>query len=119
MNVSIIHKANVKSSVLDEIARELPAAISGVLEIAGGKLAIIKPEQVALAFSEASSRDIGQDIRIMVFPRINDQRVLNKTDHAEEILGKVIGLIARAGEAYSVNIRLYFTEIGMAQHVPD
>lgn len=118
MNVSIIYKPNVKSDVLDDLATELPAAISEVLEIAGGKLAIIKPEQVALAFSEASSRDVGQDIRIMVFARINDQRVRNKTDHTEEVLEKLVGLIARAGEAYSINVRLYFTEIGMAQHVP-
>ncbi len=116
MNVSIVHKPNVTSEVLDQIASELPAIISGVLEIAGGKLAIIKPEQIALAFSEASSRDVGQDIRIMVFARINDQRVRNKTAHAEEVLEKLVALIAGAGEAYSINVRVYFTEIGMAQY---
>lgn len=116
MNVSIIYKPSVRSEVLDQIAMELPAIISGVLEIAGGKLAIIKPEQIALAFSEASSRDVGQDIRIMVFARINDQRIRNKTSHAEEILEKLVDLMAGAGGAYSTNVRLYFTEIGMAQH---
>lgn len=118
MNVTIISKSYVKSDVLDTLAKELPEIISGVLEIAGGKLAIIKPEQVALAFSEASSRDVGQDIRIMVFARINVQRVKAKSVHAAEILEEVVSVVARSGEQYSVNVRVYFTEIGMAEHVP-
>ncbi|SNB45218.1 hypothetical protein [Geobacter sp. DSM 9736] len=118
MNVNIISKSNVKGEVLDLLAKELPAILSGVLEIAGGKLAVLKPEQVSIAFSEASPRDVGQDIRILVLARINEHRVRAKNVHAGEILEKVVALISGSGVEYSVNVRLYFTEIGMAQHLP-
>ena len=51
MNVSIINKPNVKSSVLDELAKELPAIIAEVMQVPGGNLALLKPEQVSLEFS--------------------------------------------------------------------
>ena len=118
MNVSIVYKSNVKSGVLDELAKELPAIMSEVLEVPGGKLAILKPEQVSLQFSEASSRDIGPDIRVMVFARTNIPRASTEKNLAKAILKKVTAVVTTSGEKYSVNIRLYLMEIGVAEHSP-
>ena len=116
MNVSIVNKSDVKSEVLDDLARELPFIISKVLEVPGGKLAMLKPEQVFLEFSQASIRDVGSDIRIMVFARSNDPRSSSENDLAKSIFEKVTALVAMSGEQYSVNVRLYLMEIGMAGH---
>ena len=116
MNVSIIYKENVKSAVLDDLAKELPVILSEVLEVPGGKMAILKPEQVSLVFSPANVRDIGQDIRIMVFARSNFIRLKTVNERSKEILKKVIELIARYEDDYSVSVRLYFMEIGVAEH---
>lgn len=117
MNVSIVNKSNVKSSLLDNLARELPVIISEVLEVPGGKLAILRPEQVSLQFSQASSRDVGSDLSIMVFARSNKPRSLTEKKLAKAILEKVVALVATSGEKYSVNIRLYLMEIGVAEHL--
>ena len=116
MNVSIVNKSNVKSEVLDDLARELPGIISEVLEVPGGKLAILRPEQVSLEFSQASSRDVGSDIRIMVFARSNDPRESKENILANAILEKVIALAYKSCEKYSVSIRLYLMDIGVAEH---
>ena len=116
MNVSIVSKSIVKSNVLDELAKGMPIIISGVLEMPGGKLAILKPEQISLAFSQASSRDVGSDIRIMAFARSNDPRSSTETELAKTILEKVVTLITKSGEEYSVDVRLYLIEIGAAEH---
>jgi acyl-CoA reductase-like NAD-dependent aldehyde dehydrogenase len=42
----------------------------------GSNTALFKPEQVSLEFSPASLRDVGSDIRVMVFARSNDLRTL-------------------------------------------
>lgn len=117
MNVSIVNKSNVKSEILDELARELPGIISEVLEVPGGKLAILKPEQVSLEFSEANIRDVGSDIRIMVFARSNIPRESKENILANAILEKVIALVCKTCEKYSVSIRLYLMEIGAAEHL--
>jgi hypothetical protein len=119
MNVSVISKAVVKDNVLDGLARELPGIIAKVLEVPGGRMAIVKPEQVALQFCEASSRDVGADVRIEVFARSNDPRTATENDRARDILAKVTAVIARAGEDCSVDIRLYLLEIGAANYAPD
>lgn len=116
MNVSIVNKESVKGGVLDDLARELPVIISEVLEVPGGKLAILKPEQVSLEFSQASARDVGSDIRIMVFARSNDPRASTEKNLAREILEKIVALVARSGENYSLSIRLYLMEIGVAEY---
>ena len=118
MNASIINKPNVKSIVLDELAMELPVIIAEVLEVPGGNLARLKPEQISLEFSQANSRDVGSDIRIMVFARSNDPRTSTENDRAKAILEKVVALIAKTGEECSVDIRLYLMEIGAAEHPP-
>ena len=118
MNASIIHKPNVKSSVLDELAKELPTIIAAVMEVPGGNLARLKPEEVALEFSQASSRDVGSDIRIMVFARNNYPRTSTENDRAKSILKKVVALITKSGEVCSVDIRVYLMEIGAAEHSP-
>lgn len=119
MNVSIVYKSNVKSGVLDNLARELPVIMSDVLEVPGGKLAILKPEQVSLQFSQASSRDSGSDLRIMVFARTNFPRASTEKNLAKAILKKVTAVGAESAAKYSVNIRLYLMEIGAAEHVPN
>jgi hypothetical protein len=116
MNVSIVNKSNVKSGVLDVLARELPIHISEVLEVRGGKVAILKPEQVCLEFYQASTRDIGPDIKIMLYARRNETRASTENDLAKEILEKVIALVATSGEEYSVSIRLYLMDIGAAEY---
>jgi len=116
MNASIITKPNVKDSVLDDLASELPGIIAGVMEVPGGNVARLKPEQISLEFSQANPRDVGLDIRIMVYARSNDPRKLTENDRAKAILEKVLALIATSGEKYSVAIRLYFMAIGAAEH---
>ena len=115
MNVSIVYKTNVTEKALDELAIGLPAIISGVLEVPGGKLAILKPQQISLVFSQASSRDVGSDIKIVAFARSNDPRSLTENELARTIVEKVV---ASVGESYSVNVRLYLIEIGAAEHSP-
>jgi hypothetical protein len=116
MNAAIIYKPNVKSSVLDELATELPTIIAKVLEVPGGNLAPLKPKQISLEFTEASPRDVGSDIRIMVFARSNVPRTSTENDRAKAILEKVTVLSSKAGEECSVDIRLYLMEIGAAEH---
>jgi len=92
--------------------------MSKVLEVPGGKVAILKPEQVSLEFTEANPRDVGEDIRIMIFARSNDPRTSTEHVLTREILGKVVSLVGQSGEDYSVNVRLYLMEIGKADHAP-
>ncbi len=116
MNASIIYKPNVKNSVLDELTKELPVIIAETMEVPGGNVARLKPVQISLGFSQANSRDVGSDIRIMVFARSNDPRTETENDRAKAILDKVIALIAKSGEECSVDTRLYLMEIGAAEH---
>ena len=116
MNASIINKPNVKSSVLDELAKGLPTIIADVMQVPGGNMALLKPEQVSLEFSQASTRDVGSDIRIMLFARSNDPRTLTENDRAKAILEKVVALLAGLGEECTVDVRLYLMEIGAAEH---
>lgn len=118
MNVTIINKTDVRDDALDDLARELPTIISRVLEVPGGRMAIVKPEQVALQFCQAGIRDVGSDIRIEVFARSNDPRTATENDRAREILDRVVALVRRSGEEYSVDVRLYLMEIGAANYVP-
>ena len=116
MNVSVITKSNVKPEALDILAKELPAIISGLLEVPGGYMALLKPEQVSLEFSQASIRDVGSDIRIKILASSNEPRLSSKHTSAREILEKIISLFSKHTEKYSVDIRLYFMEIGTAEH---
>lgn len=116
MNASIIYKTNVKGNVLDELAKGLPAVIAEVMEVPGGNVARLKPEQVSMVFSQASPRDVGSDIRIMAFARSNDPRTSTGNDRANAILEKVVALNSACGEEYSVDVRLYLMEIGAAEH---
>ena len=116
MNASIVYKSKVEGQVLDELAKELPSIIAQVLEVPGGYLARLKPEQVSTVFSEASARDVGSDIRIMAFARSNDPRAATGTDRAKAILEKVLALSSGCGAEYSVDVRLYFMEISVAEH---
>ena len=115
MNVSVIAKPKVKSEVLDVLAKELPAIISEFLEVPGGHMALLKPEQVSLEFSQASIRDLGSDIRIKILASINEPRLSTKHTLTRSILEKVVLLISKFSERYSVDIRLYLMEIGVAE----
>jgi hypothetical protein len=116
MNVSIIHKPDIGNSVLDGLAGELPDIIAKTLEVPGGNLARLKPEQVALSFSPASPRDTGADIRIMAFAKNNIVRKTTENARAQQILEKVVEAIRTSGGNCSVDVRLYFMEIGTAEH---
>lgn len=116
MNATIIHKTNVTNEVLDNLAMALPGIISDALELPGGKLAILKPEQVALEFSQASHRDTGSDIKIIVLARGLTLRSSNEKELAKEILEKVVLLTTKPGDEYSIDVRLCLMEIGAAEH---
>jgi hypothetical protein len=116
MNASIISKVNVKNSALDILAVQLPVIIAGVLDVHGGNVARVKPEQISLEFSPASPRDIGSDIRIMVYAKRNDPRIMTENERAKTILEKVIAALAPSAEHYSIDVRLYLMEIGAAEH---
>jgi hypothetical protein len=116
MNVTVITKSNVKSEALDILAKELPAIISELLEVPGGYMALLKPEQVSLEFSQASTRDVGSDIRIKILSSSNEPRLSSKHTLAREILEKIVSLFSKFDEKYSIDIRLYLMEIGVAEH---
>jgi hypothetical protein len=116
MNAEIIYKQSVKDSVLDGLVKELPIIIAETMAVPGGNLARLKPEQIMLAFSQANPRDVGSDIRIIVFAKNNDPRISTEDDRAKTILDRVITLTREFGEDYSVDIRLYLLEIGAAEH---
>jgi hypothetical protein len=119
MNAEIIHNVKVADEVLDELANKLPSIISGLLEVPGGKLAVLKPEQISLQFSLASIRDIGSDIRIIVLARSISPRTSVENKLAAAILDKVVALVSATGEKCSVTVRLYLTEIGAAEYSPE
>ena len=116
MNAEIIYKKNVDDSLLEGLAKKLPVIIAETMEVPGGNLARLKPEQIMLAFSQANLRDVGADIRIMVFARNNYPRISTEDDRAKTILDRVVKLSAEFGGDYSVDIRLYLLEIGAAEH---
>lgn len=116
MNAEIIYKQNVDDSLLEGLAKKLPVIIAETMEVPGGNLARLKPEQIMLAFSRGNPRDVGADIRIMVFARNNDPRLSTEDDRAKTILDRVVKLSTEFGEDYSVDIRLYLLEIGAAEH---
>ena len=118
MNATIIHKPNVTEGVLDELAKELPAIIAEAVQVTGARLALLKPKQISLGFSLASLRDVGADVRIMIFARSNDPRTETEDERAQTILEKVLALIANSDEKYTVDIRLYLMKIGAAEHPP-
>lgn len=118
MNVAIIHKEAVKDEVLDGLAAELPVIISGLLEVPGGRLAILKPEQISLQFSQASPRDIGSDLRIIILARSVGPRTSAENKLAAAVLEKVVPIVTRIQDC-SVTIRLYLTEIGAAEYAPE
>lgn len=118
MNVAVVYKANVSEQVLDGLAAELPTILSDLLEVPGGKMAILKPEQVSLQFSQANPRDVGQDIRIIVLARSVGPRSTAQSKLAGAILDKVVNLVKGLGGECSINVRLYLTEIGGAEYNP-
>lgn len=118
MNVTIIIKPDVKNGTLDDLSRELPAIISKIMHVPGGRMAIVRPQEVYLHFCQASVRDIGSDIKVEVFARSNDSRTSAEDDLAREALDRITSVIRNSGEDYSVDIRIYLMEIGAANYSP-
>ena len=118
MNATIVYKTNVKDSILDNLAKALQGIIADALEVPGGKMAIVKPEQVSLEFSQASPRDVGSDIKIMIFARSLFPRSSREKELAAEILEKVVSISVKPDEEHSIDIRLYLLEIGAEEHIP-
>jgi len=118
MNVEVIYKTEVTDAILDRLANQLPSVISGLLEVPGGKLAVLKPEQISLQFASASARDIGTDIRIIVLARSISPRTSAGNKLAAAILDQVVALVGGVGDKCSVTVRLYLTEIGAAEYLP-
>jgi len=116
MNATVISKPNVEDTTLDILATELPTIIAEVLEVPGGNLAPVKPGQISLEFTQASPRDVGSDIRIMVYAKNNNPRKSTENDRAKTILDKAVSVITASGKKYSVDIRLYLMDIGTAEH---
>lgn len=116
MNSEIICKSRVKEEVLDCLAAELPTVIANAMIVPGGHLAMVKPEQIALEFIQASSRDTGPDIRIKVFARKNTPRELTEHERAQSILTKTISLVNQTGNDYSMDVRIYLMDIGTAEY---
>ena len=116
MNATVISKPNVEDTTLDLLATELPTIIAEVLEVPGGNLAPVKPGQISLEFTQASPRDVGSDIRIMVYAKNNNPRKSTENDRAKAILDKTVSAITASGKKYSVDIRLYLMDIGTAEH---
>jgi pyruvate/2-oxoglutarate/acetoin dehydrogenase E1 component len=116
MNIKIVYNPNTSENVLNELAKELPVIISETLEVAGGKVAILKQDQVALEFSRAETRDTGADIRIMVYARDINPRTSASENQANTILERIIPIITGSGSKCSVNVRLYFMEIRAAEY---
>lgn len=119
MNAMIIYKSVIDESLLDALVQELPAIIAKTLEVPGGNVARLKPEEISLDFSTANKRDVGSDLRIMVFARSNDPRISTENSRAKEILDNVVALASRSVERYSVDVRLYLMEIGAAGYSPE
>jgi hypothetical protein len=118
MNATIIHKTIVSESVLDNLANALPGIIADALELPGGKMAIVKPEQLALHFTQASKRDVGSDIKIMIFARNLLMRSAGEKEPAKDILDSVVALSSKPGEEHSIDVRVYLAAINKSEHLP-
>lgn len=115
MNAMIVHKSNVSDTLLDDLAKALPGILADTLEAPGGRAAIVKPEQISLEFSQASPRDIGSDIKILVFAKALPSRADREKEMSNKILQSVSALTATLGETHSINVRLYLMIVGGAE----
>ncbi len=117
MNATIIHKENVTDSLLDNLAKSLPGILADTLEAPGGRAAIVKPEQISLEFSKASPRDVGSDIKIMIFARELPSRASREKEMAKKILESVVSLPTKPGETHTIDVRLYLMVVGVAEYI--
>ena len=115
MNATIIHKANVTDTLLDNLAKALPGILADTLEAPGGRAAIVKPDQVSLEFSQASPRDVGSDIKIMIFAKELPSRASREKEMAKKILESIVSLPTKPGDAHTIDVRLYLMVVGVAE----
>jgi hypothetical protein len=115
MNTTITHRANVSDAVLDDLAKALPGILADTLEAPGGRAAIVKPDQISLVFSQASARDIGSDIKIMIFAKELPSRASREKEMANKILDAIMQLPSKPGDAHKIDVRLYLLIVGVAE----
>ena len=115
MNATIIHKANVTDTLLDNLAKALPGILADTLEAPGGRAAIVKPDQVSLEFSQASPRDTGSDIKIMIFAKELPSRASREKEMAKKILESIVSLPTKPGDVHTIDVRLYLMVVGVAE----
>jgi len=116
MNATIIHKSNVTDVLLDNLATALPGILADTLEAPGGRAAIVKPEQISLGFVTASPRDVGSDIKIMIFAKELPSRASREKEMAKKILESIVSLPTKPGDSNSIDVRLYLMVVGVAEH---
>ena len=115
MNVTIVHQKNVSETLLDDMAKALPGILADTLEVAGGRAAIVKPEQVSLEFIQASHRDSGSDIKLMIFAKELPSRAAREKEMAKKIIDSIVSLPTKPGDNYTIDVRLYLMVIGAAE----
>lgn len=116
MNATIIHKTNVTDTVLDNLAKALPGILADTLEAPGGRAAIVKPEQISLEFSQASPRDVGSDIKIIIFARELPSRASREKEMALKILESIASLPSIISSTpLTMDVRLYLMVVGAAE----
>ncbi len=110
----IFHQKIVSDAALDQIQANLPTIVADVLRVPGGNLALLEAQQISLHFIEASRRDVGKNIHVLIYAGLNDPRQADRTNRAKKIREEIVTLI---GDEYSVDVRLYLQYIGAAEEV--
>lgn len=110
----IFHQEVVSDHALDRLQVSLPSIIADVLRVPGGNVALLEAQQISLHFIQASPRDVGKNINLLIYASLNEPRRSDKTKRATKIRDEIVALI---GNDYTVDVRLYLQEIGAAQDV--
>ncbi len=107
----IFHQKIVSDNVLDQLQAKLPAIIADVLQVPGGNMALLEAEQISLHFMEASRRDVGKNINVLIYAGLNEPRQIDRANRANRIREDIVALI---GADFTIDVRLYLQYIGAA-----
>jgi hypothetical protein len=110
----IFHQKIVPDHLLDQLQENLPAIIADILRVPGGNLALLEARQISLHFIEASRRDVGKNIHVLIYAGLNEPRQTDRTNRANKIREEIFSLI---GNEYTVDVRLYLQYIGAAEDI--
>ena len=110
----IFHQEKVSDRALDQLQANLPVIIADVLRVPGGNLALLESGQISLHFIEASRRDVGKNIHVLIYAGLNEPRQADRTDRAKKIRQEIVALI---GDEYTVDVRLYLQYIGAGEEI--